>query len=225
MTAPPVLESRTSRTARCSPRPVPRAVSQPGRKWGLRVALVTLEGVSCATASRCVAVDNNGDVLTPTDPTGGAGSWHFENLVPFQPTENEKGLEPSRNALFSASCASATLCGLDGRIFTATDPFSAPARPLTAAATRLFGPPHGPRLRRTLLGSSPSPANAASVPAFASTRRPRPGASNASATAVPTAPAAHRCATGQGTGDICCACAPSVRPDFMARRRSSASAC
>jgi hypothetical protein len=93
---------------------------------------VQVTGVSCPTASRCVAVDNNADVLTSSDPTGGAGSWHFENLVPFRPTENEAELEPPRNALFGASCASTSLCalvGIDGRVFTATDPFSAPSAP------------------------------------------------------------------------------------------------
>jgi hypothetical protein len=92
---------------------------------------VQITGVSCPTALRCLAVDNNGDVLTSSDPTAGAGSWHFENLVPFQPTEDREG-QPPRNALFAASCASTSLCALvgsDGRIFTATDPFSAPADP------------------------------------------------------------------------------------------------
>jgi hypothetical protein len=91
---------------------------------------VQITGVSCPTANRCVAVDNNGDVLTSSDPTGGAGSWHFENLVPFRPTEDEG--QPPRNALFAASCASTSLCalvGIDGRIFTATDPFSVPDPP------------------------------------------------------------------------------------------------
>ncbi len=91
---------------------------------------VQITGVSCPNASRCVAVDNNGDILASTDPTGGAGSWHFENLVPFRPTENEEEMQPPRNALFAASCASTSLCalvGIDGRIFTATDPFSAPS--------------------------------------------------------------------------------------------------
>jgi hypothetical protein len=88
---------------------------------------VQITGVSCPTVSRCVAVDNNGDVLASTDPTGGPGAWSFGNLVPFRPTEAEG--QPPRNALFSASCASTSLCalvGIDGRIFTATDPFSAP---------------------------------------------------------------------------------------------------
>jgi hypothetical protein len=93
---------------------------------------VQITGISCPTASACVAVDNNGDALASTTPTGGPGSWHFENLVAFRPTENGKELEPPRNALFSASCASTSLCalvGIDGRIFTATDPFSAPDPP------------------------------------------------------------------------------------------------
>jgi hypothetical protein len=91
---------------------------------------VQVTGASCPTALRCLAVDNNGDVLTSTDPTGGSGSWTFENLVPFRPTEGTEE-EPS-NALFGASCASTSLCALvgsDSRIFTATNPFSAPTDP------------------------------------------------------------------------------------------------
>lgn len=93
---------------------------------------VQITGIACPAASACVAVDNNADVLTSTDPTGGPASWRFENLVPFRPTENGKEMQPPRNALFSASCASTSLCalvGIDGRIFTATDPFSAPVSP------------------------------------------------------------------------------------------------
>lgn len=110
---------------------------------------VQITGISCPTASACAAVDNNGDVLTSTDPTGGPGAWHFENLVAFRPTENGKELEPPRNALFSASCTSTSLCalvGIDGRIFTATDPFSTPVTPP--------GPHRGrktPRRPRTIL--------------------------------------------------------------------------
>jgi hypothetical protein len=94
-----------------------------------------ITGVSCPTASRCVAVDDNGDVLISTDPSGGAGSWQFENLVPVV-----RPLGPE-NALFSASCASTSLCvlvGHGGRIFTSTEPFSAPAESPA-------GPPARPR--------------------------------------------------------------------------------
>jgi hypothetical protein len=119
-----------------------------GGGWGEANAggSVQITGISCPTASSCVAVDNNGDVLTSTDPTGGSGSWHFENLVPFRPTENEKELEPPRNALFSASCASTSLCaliGIDGRIFTATDPFSVP--PSSGGTHRGHKAPRRPR--------------------------------------------------------------------------------
>lgn len=89
---------------------------------------VQITDVSCPTVDRCVAVDNNGSVLTSADPTGGPSSWHFENLIPFSPTE-ERESQPPRNALFGASCASTTLCalvGADGHIYTSTDPFSAP---------------------------------------------------------------------------------------------------
>jgi hypothetical protein len=91
-------------------------------------ASVQITDVSCPTADRCVAVDNNGSVLTSADPTGGPDSWHFQNLIPFSPTEEREG-QPPRNALFGASCASISLCalvGADGHIYTSTDPFSTP---------------------------------------------------------------------------------------------------
>ncbi len=90
---------------------------------------VLLTGLACPTTERCVAVDNNADVLTSTDPTGGAESWTFENLVPFE-ERNPVGGTFVRNALWGASCASPSLCvlvGANSRIFTATEPFAAPA--------------------------------------------------------------------------------------------------
>jgi hypothetical protein len=90
---------------------------------------VQITGATCPTTTRCLAVDNNADVLTSTDPTGGPGSWTFENLVPFEAGDPETG-QFVKNALWGASCASPSLCALVGansRIFTATDPFAAPA--------------------------------------------------------------------------------------------------
>jgi hypothetical protein len=90
---------------------------------------VQITGLSCPTTTRCVAVTNNADVLTSTDPTGGSSRWTFENLVPFE-AEGTGGSPFVKNALFGASCASTSLCALVGaesRIFTATDPFAAPA--------------------------------------------------------------------------------------------------
>jgi hypothetical protein len=98
---------------------------------------VQITGLSCPSASRCVGVDNNGDVFGSSAPTGGAGSWNFQNLVPFRPTEEI--FQPPRNALFASSCSSTSLCalvGVDGRIFTATDPFSAPTDPPGRKARR-----------------------------------------------------------------------------------------
>lgn len=100
---------------------------------------VQITGVSCPTASRCVAVDNNGDVFASTDPTGDAGSWQFENLVPFQSASPEQEPPPPGNALYGASCASASFCalvGVNGRIFTSTNPFSAPSDPPSRRARR-----------------------------------------------------------------------------------------
>ncbi len=91
-------------------------------------ALVT--GVSCATTSACLGVDNNGSVFTSTDPTGGSAIWHTENLIPFEATPGESQFV--QNALFGADCASTSLCvlaGSDSRIFTSTTPFVATAGP------------------------------------------------------------------------------------------------
>ena len=74
-------------------------------------------------------------------------------------------------------------------------------------------------------GRTPSPVTAESAPAFASTRRPGPGGSSASETAVVTGPVTHRCVTGRRAGGTCCACAPLARPACAVRRRSSISAC
>jgi hypothetical protein len=96
---------------------------------------ILITGITCPTTSRCVAVDNNADVLTSTDPTGGASAWTFENLVPFVAEDVDHG-QFVKNALFGASCPSTSLCalvGADSRIFTATDPFAAPASPTTSS--------------------------------------------------------------------------------------------
>lgn len=90
---------------------------------------VQITGLSCPTTSNCVAVTNNADVLTSTDPTGDADAWSFENLVPFE-VDKTGDSTFVKNALFGLSCASTSLCvlvGAESRIFTAADPFAAPA--------------------------------------------------------------------------------------------------
>jgi len=99
---------------------------------------VQVTGLACPTTTRCVAVDNNANVLTSTDPAGGPGSWTFENLVPFEADDPDTG-QFVKNALWGASCASPSLCALVGansRIFTATDPFAAPAPSPSAGSPR-----------------------------------------------------------------------------------------
>lgn len=99
---------------------------------------VQVTGLACPATDRCLAVTNNADVLTSTDPTGGSNAWTFENLVPFE-AEGTGASTFVKNALFGASCASTSLCALVGaesRIFTATDPFAAPAPSPTRAAKK-----------------------------------------------------------------------------------------
>jgi hypothetical protein len=64
-----------------------------------------LMGVSCPSASLCVATDLLGTILSSTNPTGGAGAWHAATVVrsrsyptPFSPT------------LGAVSCPSVSLC-------------------------------------------------------------------------------------------------------------------
>ena len=77
-----------------------------------------ISGVSCASVSLCVAVDQSGDVFTSTDPAGGAGTWSFGTI------------DPDGSDLTGVSCPSASLCvavDLNGAIFASTDPAGGPA--------------------------------------------------------------------------------------------------
>jgi hypothetical protein len=89
-------------------------------------ASVQVTSVSCLPSRQCVAVDNNGGVMTSTDPTEGDGGWSRTTLIPYVQPAGQSG-EPL-NALFGVSCASSSFCALvaaDGQIFTSTDPFAA----------------------------------------------------------------------------------------------------
>src|SRR2546421_31712 len=81
--------------------------------------------ISCPSISLCIAVDEWGNVLTSTNPTGGAGAW---NVAPAS-----AGTGP----LEGVSCASTSLCvAVDntGVVITSTDP----TNPATWGA-RYFG--------------------------------------------------------------------------------------
>lgn len=97
-----------------------------------------ITGVTCPTMTNCVAVDDNGDVLTSANPLGGPTAWTFENLVPFEAESADHG-RFVKNALWGASCPSTSLCvlvGANSRIFTATDPFASPGGNAPGKAAR-----------------------------------------------------------------------------------------
>ncbi len=88
--------------------------------WSAPSSIDTLPlfAVSCPSTSLCVATDLNGNVLTSTNPTGGAATWTLAAADPGEP------LGPP-SVLRSVSCPYLTLCvAADGRgnIVTSTDP-------------------------------------------------------------------------------------------------------
>jgi hypothetical protein len=70
-------------------------------------------GISCASTTLCVAIDQNGQVVTSTDPTGSTGAWVVT-----------KGIG-SGDDIDAVSCASASLCVATndhGEALVSTDP-------------------------------------------------------------------------------------------------------
>jgi uncharacterized membrane protein YgcG len=69
-----------------------------------------ITGMSCPSTGLCVAVDGAGDVLSTTDPTGGAGAWARAASV--------------ANTFIDVSCPSRGLCVAvgGGDVATSTDP-------------------------------------------------------------------------------------------------------
>jgi hypothetical protein len=91
-----------------------------GLSWSTPSSIDTqpLFAVSCPSTSLCVATDLNGNVLTSTNPTGGATAWTLASADPGEP------LGPPSD-LRSVSCPYSTLCvAVDGRgnVVTSTDP-------------------------------------------------------------------------------------------------------
>lgn len=91
------------------------AVTSP-LSWSEPVAIdpgAVIKAISCPSATFCVAVDNHGQALTSTDPTGGAGAWEATDL-----THETSGF-------VSISCPSSSLCiALDGagNVWSSTEP-------------------------------------------------------------------------------------------------------
>jgi hypothetical protein len=99
-------------------------------------ASVQVTGSACVSVSACLAVDNNGDVIVSTEPTGARPAWAATNLRPYSDGAEVAGSAVG-NALFGASCPSAALCvlvGTRGAILTSTEPFAAAAPKSTAPA-------------------------------------------------------------------------------------------
>jgi hypothetical protein len=87
---------------------------------------VQVTGSACANSSACLAVDDNGDVIVSTDPTGSHPGWVSTNVRPYTPEAEKQGSE-SANGLFGAACPSLELCvlvGSRGAILTNTEPFA-----------------------------------------------------------------------------------------------------
>jgi len=75
-----------------------------------------LSGVSCPSTSLCVAVDRVGNVITSSNPTGGASTWT---------TTNVDGTDRNVSWLEGVSCPTDNLCvAVDGgsNVLTSTDP-------------------------------------------------------------------------------------------------------
>jgi hypothetical protein len=81
----------------------------------------SLQAVSCASTTLCVAVGHEGSVYSSTDPTGGAGAWSIGSAK-----------DHGSPHLLGVSCPSNSLCvavsgengGAAGRIVTSTAPTS-----------------------------------------------------------------------------------------------------
>ncbi len=72
----------------------------------------SIGGLSCPSSSLCVAGDNVGDILSSTDPTGGASAWNITNP------------SGTPGSITDSSCASTSLCVVprDGDVLTSTNP-------------------------------------------------------------------------------------------------------
>jgi hypothetical protein len=81
-----------------------------------------LTGISCASASLCVAVDGGRRVLASTNPNGGAGAWRVVATDPNPQAE-------SSPTGMTVACAPAGLCVVgdeSGGLMSSTSPASGP---------------------------------------------------------------------------------------------------
>jgi len=89
-------------------------------------------GISCPSASLCVAVGGNSAIATSTDPTGGASAWKIGKPGgSFEAPGDVEGEVTFGGAqIRGISCPTTGLCvavSLDGRFYTSTGPAGGPA--------------------------------------------------------------------------------------------------
>lgn len=91
---------------------------------------VPLLGISCRSASFCVAVGELGKVVSSTDPTGGPSAWHQTIPMGAANTDcheywNPPCTDPSDRTVRAVSCPSVQLCVAvvgEGYIYSSTNP-------------------------------------------------------------------------------------------------------
>jgi hypothetical protein len=77
---------------------------------------VALSGIDCPSTGLCVAVDDSGNVVTSTNPIGGASAWTVTKIDSYF---------MANNILEGISCPSTGLCvavDINGNILTSTEP-------------------------------------------------------------------------------------------------------
>ena len=81
-----------------------------------------LEAVSCPSVSLCVAGDGEGDIVTSTNPTGGAGAWLVTYVDPVAwPGQNEV----LQSRIDGVSCPTSSFCAATddtGNVLTSQSP-------------------------------------------------------------------------------------------------------
>ena len=82
----------------------------------------SLDGVSCAGESLCVAVGYEGSVYVSTDPTGGASAWSVGDVNEGDGATHLTGVSCPSPSLCVAVSGGSTSNG--GKVLTSTDPAS-----------------------------------------------------------------------------------------------------
>lgn len=97
---------------------------------------VLLRGVSCPSASLCVAVDADGDALVSEDPTGPAVDWASTHVDTNHRSSCTRTGLACQSPLVGIACPSSTLCAaadFASNVLTSTDPTT--AAPWTSTST------------------------------------------------------------------------------------------